>query len=193
MSSVVSCPACGAEYLASVRTCADCGVALGGGEAGEVGDDLLSYDLVDWTPAQRSVLAAGLESEGVAHRWDDGELLVGEAAGDLVEVLLDQIDHPDALDVDDNDDDGGAEVLSALYVAGDLLLGDPHRAAAAADLREATSAASRMAAPYGLDDATWAEVRRRAEALVAVLDGDAGDDERTAAARALRQVVLPLV
>ena len=193
MSSVAVCPSCGAHYLASVPTCADCGVALAGGVAGELGDDAVSYDLVDWTPEQKSELAAGLETAGVAHHWDGSELVVAEADADGVEVLIEEIDHPDALDVDESDDDGGAEVLSALYVASDVLLNDPYRSAAAADLREATSAAAELPAPYGLDGATWDAVRSRARALVEVLAGNASEEEVVGAARSLREAVLPLV
>lgn len=155
--------------------------------------DAVSYDLVDWTPEQRSELAAGLAAEGVYHEWDGGELVVDEAVADLVELLIEEIDNPDALDVDEGDDDGGAEVLSALYVASDVLAGDPHRATAASELRAATGAAANLAPPYGLDGTTWAEVRRRAEALVVLLEGDSGEAEVVAGARSLRELVLPLV
>ncbi len=50
-----------------------------------------------------------------------------------------------------------------------------------------------MPTPYGLDDAVWAEVLRRAEALAALVNEDSDDGDITAAARSLRQVVWPLV
>lgn len=192
------CPTCGAEYVATVATCADCDVALVGGVPLEPGGDVVAYDLADWAPPLRTELSTALAAEGVAHEWDGPELVVGEAWADLVEQMVDDMDHPDALEPEDDDDDGGAEVLSALYVASDLLLGDPHRAAAAADLATAAEAAAGMPAPYGLDGATWEEVRRRAGALAALLGeaeppGNTDEEQVVAAARSLRDAVRPLV
>ncbi len=176
-------------------------------------DDLVVYDLGDWTPEQRAALDRLLVGEGVTHEWDAGEaaassttpspesgptsawagqLVVPEASADLVEELIDELDHPDALEPDDGGDGGGGEVLSSLYVASDVLLSAPGHVAAAQELREAAAVASTMEAPYGLDDATWGTVRRRAETLAAVLA--TGEEEGVkAAAQALREVVRPLV
>lgn len=182
---------------------------------GDLADDVVVYDLSDWDPGQRSTLDRLLTGEGVAYHWDHdeapaswmtpdavsgptsppamaGQLLVGVAHADLVEELIDEVDHPDALDVDDADDDGGGEVLSDLYVASDVLLGAPGSVTAIEDAQVAAAAASSSTAPYGLDDATWAEVRRRAGTLAEALA--AGDEERVVpAARALREAVRPLV
>lgn len=193
------CPACAAEYVATTTTCADCDVALVGGEAFGPDDDVVAYDLTDWVPLLRAELSTALAAEGVAHQWEGAELVVASASADLVEQLVDEIDHPDALEAQEDDDDGGAELLSALYVASDLLLGDPHRAAAAAELQTAAAAAADMPAPYGLDGATWDEVRRRAVALALLVGdsagsgGDVDEEGVTAAARSLREAVRPLV
>jgi hypothetical protein len=195
-----TCPACAAEYVAKVTTCADCGVALAGDAAFGPDDDVVAYDLADWVPLLRAELSTALGAQGVGHQWEGTELVVPEASADLVEHLVDELDHPDALEVDDDaDDDGGAEVLSTLYVASDLLVGDPHRAAAAAELQAAAAAAVDMPAPYGLDGATWEEVRRRATALAGLLGdtvlpgGDVDEDAVVAAARSLREAVHHLV
>lgn len=179
------------------------GRSAGGGENDAVGWPVV-YDLSDWTSEQRAALDRLLAGEGLPHRWESaetpapasvaGQLLVGEAFADLAEELIDEMDHPDALEVDDADDEGGAEILSELYVASDVLLGAPANAAAGIDARRAATAAATAVAPYGLDDATWAEVRRRAAALAAALVDDVGDADRVmAAAGALREVVRPLV
>lgn len=176
-------------------------------------EDLVVYDLGDWTPAQRAALDRLLVAEDVDHEWDGdeatassrtpspesgpdntspGQLLVPEASADLVEELIDEIDHPDALAPDDHGDGGGGEVLSSLYVASDVLLGAPGHVAATEEAREAAAAAAVMDPPYGLDDTTWGAVRRRAEILADVLA--TGEDQRVReAARALREVVRPLV
>lgn len=204
--STAICPVCGAEYVASATICADCGVALEGGAAArgglggpraEPGHDEVVYDLVDWGPVERDELSMVMAAEGFAHRWEGGDLVVSQGAAGLVEELIDQLDHPDALEVDEGDDDGGAEVLSALYVASDVLMSDPHRGSARSELVDAAAAAAGVPLPYGLDRATWDEVRLRADALAALVANDAGDqvDEENvvAAARSLRQAVQPLV
>ena len=157
-------------------------------------DDEVVYDLGDWTFEQRAELERSLEDQRLAYRWHTGDqLLVPEVHADLVDEMVDDIDHPDALTVDDVDvDDRGAEILSDLYVASDVLLGAPGNPAAAARARAAAAAAALCEAPYGLDVGTWAGVRQRAGALVEELG--AGDEQRTvAAARALREAVRPLV
>lgn len=179
--------------------------------------DEVVYDLADWEPDQRSTLDGILTAEGVAYRWEGGQgasswlapgpvsgpasppqasdqLVVAERHAELVEELIDELDHPDALEVDDDDgDDGAADVLSTLYVASDVLVSAPGNAAAAHELDEASEAAARLALPYGLGAADWDELRRRAGALADRLRAGAADDEVIAAARALRAAAQPLV
>lgn len=153
----------------------------------------VGYELDDWEPEQRHQLSAALEAEGVPHRWEGAELVVAEDGAWLAEHLIDDIDHPDALPAEDDDDDVAADVLSSLYVAADVLLATPDHPVAGADLAASATKASTLPTPYGLDDAVWAEVRRRAEALAALVNEDSDDGDITAAARSLRQVVWPLV
>lgn len=181
----------------------------------EVELDEVVYDLADWDEIQRRTLEGLLIDEGVSYRWDpmaeparsDGvtsgpqgplllsaELVVGERDADLVEELIDAIDHPDALEAEDDDgDDEGAEVLSALYVAADVLCGAPGHAQGAEELLDATRAAGEVDPPYGLDQATWTELGRLAQHLAGRLREGADDQVVADAARALRQAVHPLV
>lgn len=156
------------------------------------GDEVV-YELDDWEPEQRHQLSAALEAEGVPHRWEGADLMVAEDGAWLADHLIDDIDHPDALPAEDDDDDVAADVLSSLYVAADVLLAAPDHPAAGADLAASATRASTLPTPYGLDDAVWAEVRRRAEALAALVNEDSDGGDITAAARSLRQVVWPLV
>src|SRR5829696_6063939 len=90
-SGTVLCPRCGAEYVASVTTCADCGARLrprGEPPVGAEDEDEVAYDLGDWTADQREALRAALEGEGVAARFEDDELVVAEADADLAEELI---------------------------------------------------------------------------------------------------------
>lgn len=183
-----------------------------GDDAGEI-----VYDLSDWVPEQRATLEGMLVSEGVAYRWEGGQaasswmapgpvsgpsspahasdqLVVADRSSELVEELIDELDHPDALDVvDDDGDDGAPEVLSSLYVASDVLVSAPGNLAAASELAEALEAAEALALPYGLDPRAWEELRRRAGALAERLGAGADEGEVIDAARALRSAVHPLV
>ncbi|MDP9020885.1 MAG: hypothetical protein M3N25_08815 [Actinomycetota bacterium] len=155
--------------------------------------DEVGYELDDWGTEQRRTLSAALEDEGLAHRWEGAELVVAEGDADLAEQLIDEIDHPDALAAEDDGDDVAADVLSSLYVAADVLLTAPDNPAAAADLVQTAARTSTVPTPYGLDEAVWAEVRRRADELAVLVREGSDDGEVAAAARSLRQAVWPLV
>ena len=156
-------------------------------------DDEVGYELDDWEPEQRHQLSALLDGEEVPHRWEGCELVVAAGDADLAEHLIDDIDHPDALAAEEDDDDVAADVLSALYVAADVLLAAPDNPGAGAELAATAARASTLPTPYGVDEAVWAEVRRRADALAVLVNDDSDAGEVTAAARSLRQAVWPLV
>jgi len=196
--SLRSCPSCGESYIATATVCADCGVPLtAAGEATAVrlepGDDDVGYDLDDWDADQRGELVAHLLAERTPHRWEEGGLIVRERDADWVEQLIDDIDHPDALEPEDDDDDGAAALLSALYVAADVLAGDDGHPGAIVELCEAEAAAQEAAAPYGVAPALWDDIRAKATALAELLDAGAEEEPVRAAARALRDAVRPLV
>jgi hypothetical protein len=189
--NLVSCPRCGAQYLATATTCVDCGARLraGGDDADEV-----AYDLADWTVAQREELVAALAAEGVVARLEDGELVVPEDAADLAEELIEEVDAPDALASEDDDgDDEAARVLSSLYVTSDVLVHDPDSSHAVVELLESVEEAGSLSLPYGLDGDQWSALLRTADELADLLGADAEDEEVAAAARRLREAVRPLV
>ena len=188
---LVSCPRCGAQYLATATTCADCGARLRA--EGEGGDEV-GYDLSDWSAEQREELVAALTAEGVAARLEDMELVVAEADADVAEELIEEVDAPDALAAEDDDgDDAAASVLSSLYVTSDVLVHDPDSSAAVVELLESVEAAGSLPLPYGLDGEQWSELLRTADELADLLGADADDTEVAAAARRLREAVRPLV
>ena len=197
--SVVACPSCGETYVSSAQVCADCGVPLADPADAtpalhlEPGDDEVGYDLDDWEPDARGELVAALTAQQIPHRWEEGELVVRDRDADAVEPVIDEIDNPDALDAEEDDDDAAAELLSALYVAADVLAGDHGNPGAVIELCEAEAEAQEMDAPYGVAPATWDEVRRRAAEVAALLDDNTDEDAIRAAARELRDLVRPLV
>jgi hypothetical protein len=214
--STATCPSCGETYLATVRACADCGAALvpedalapvegpagdpdgsGGEEAAPPtwpeGDEEVGYELDDWGPQDRRALTAALVAERVPHEWRDDEVVVPERFADVAEELIDAIDHPDALDVEDADDDGGAELLGSLYVASDVLSGDPGASGAVVDLLELAPAVAGRPAPYGVHAELWRAVGDRVAELAALLEADADDDEVAPVAVALRGLLRDLV
>jgi len=191
--AVVTCTGCGAQFLDTARVCPDCNRPLGGGPL-EEGDDQVGYDLEDWSPDQKGELIEALASNGIAHRWEESELVVTEADADAVEQLIDDIDHPDALEAEeDPGDDAAANLLSTLYVAADVLSGDADNPAAVLDLLDAEEDAAGIAAPYGVEKPTWDAILDATGHVAALLDAKAGEDDVTKAAKALRDLLHPLV
>lgn len=196
---VVACPSCGETYLDTVRVCADCEVPLADPSQAaprlEPGDDDVGYDLEDWEVEQRGELVARLTAADVPHRWEEGELVIRDQDADWVEQVIDDIDHPDALEPDDaaDDDDGAAALLSSLYVSADVLAGDHVNPAAIVELCDAEALAREVAAPYGVVPAAWHDIVVKATQLAELLDAGAEEPEVRDAARALRDLVRPLV
>ena len=189
--NLVTCPRCGAQYLATATTCADCGARLRA--EGDEGEEV-AYDLADWSAGQREELVASLAAEGVVARLEDTELVVAEADADLAEELIEEVDAPDALAAEDDDgDDGAARVLSSLYVTSDVLVHDPDSSAAVVELLESVEAAGSLPLPYGFDGEQWSALLRTADELADLLGEDADEEAVATAARRLREAVRPLV
>jgi hypothetical protein len=192
MADLVTCSGCGAQYLASVVACADCGTIFATGLDLEPTDDEVGYDLSDWSADERAQLAAALVTERIACRWEDDEVVVRPQDADHVEGLIDEIDGLEALSEED-DADAGGELLATLYVASDVLQHDPEANEAIVDLLDAAEQAADLGAPYGLDGDVWKDVQLRTDTLADLLGTEADGDEVMAAARALREAVRPLV
>lgn len=194
-----ACPVCGDRYVATATTCADCAVALvdvlddeddgGDGEG-------IAYDLADWDDDQRRGLEAALDAAGIEWEWDGDELVVDLAAEARVEALIEAVDFPDALAVQDDEGDDGAaadpELLSRLFVAADRLRGNPEHPGAVDEVLE-VARADPPGPPWGVDARTWAGVLERLGAVAAALEARAEDDVVRAAADALRGALRPLV
>jgi hypothetical protein len=175
--------------------------AAGGVETGEGGDGELAYELDEWSEDDRAELTRRLDAGSVPHRWEDDTTLV-VAGGDeeLVETFLDEIEAPDALAVDEPDEDTDAadeasfEVLSSLYLAADRLKGDPLDPDGISDLSAAIEDADPDAPPYGIQPSLWRTAVDQANTIAdALSDDDVRTDEVVEHATALRTLLRPFV
>jgi hypothetical protein len=165
-------------------------VAAGGDEPEE---DEVGYELDDWMPEQQAQLVSMLAAEDIPHRWEGTEIVVPEPFADRAEELIDDIDHPDAIPAEPDEEDAGGELLGTLFVAADVLARDPAEPAGVRDLIDAAEAVDTVPVPYGLDVAVWDGVRRMTGELADLLGSDADEDAVVAAARSLRDALREMV
>jgi hypothetical protein len=194
------CPSCGAEYLDSVQSCADCLLPLQDGPPATVaaeGEDheILVYELNTWEPEQRSQLEVILTQEGIPYQWEDTDLLVPAAQEERVDELLDQVEFPEALPVDtaadeEGDDEAVYQVMSDLFVIADRMAeAKTVDLAVAGDFIEAAASAATTPAPFGVDERTWQQVQRLAGEISERLESEGDDDTVIAEAATLRNAL----
>lgn len=194
-----ACPVCGDRYVATATTCADCAVALvdvPDDDDGDDGGEGLAYDLADWDDEQRRGLEAALDAVAIPWEWDGDELVVDLEDEARVEALIEAVDFPDALAVEDGPEEPGdeadPELLSRLFVAADRLRGNPEHPGAVDEVLDAARQ-DPPGPPYGVDARTWAAVLEHLGALAGALEARADDDVVRSAADALRDSLRPLV
>lgn len=164
------------------------------------GDEVV-YELDEWTDDQRRTLAVRLDGAGVPYAWEGSSTLVVSAVDeDLVEEVLDELEYPDALEVEavsaeeEAAEEASAEQLSSLFVAADRLKGDPGDASGLADLVAATEAADENAPPYGFPPQVWKAAVAMARELTDLLAAEEDrSDEAEEKARELRDLLRPYV
>jgi hypothetical protein len=154
----------------------------------------LAYDIEDWSDEQQTLLMHALDEVAIAYEFDlDGALVVLEENEERVELILDKIEFPDALPVDDEeeaadgeDDAGGsdsvdgleaAEVMSDLFVASDRLQRNARDAEGVLTLVARADVARRLRLPYGFSTAVWSDIVGQAATVKELLEGDEADDE----------------
>lgn len=179
-------------------------------------DDVVVYELGDWTADQRGALETRLVAEGIEHGWEapggddvmqayEGgqpweagcDLVVGEADEERVDELLDEIEFPDELEAVDDDgelDEAVYSVMGDLYVAADRLKDDPTDLARAGAVFDAADAARTLeGVPFGVDPEVWRRVLELATSVTEALESEADDDEVAARSAALRDLLFRYV
>lgn len=159
------------------------------------------YDLADWETDRRTELDGRLESEGIAHAFDEtGDLVILAADEDRVDGIVDAIEFPDQLDADHGADAVGGldavEALGGLFVAADRLVHDPSDTEGTLAAVDTARALASMPTPFGFAPPVWTDLLDRAGELRTLLETDAEivDDEAVHdAATRLRSALRPYV
>jgi hypothetical protein len=158
----------------------------------------VSYDLSDWDDQRRGELAQALESASIEHAWDEhGELVVLDADEERVDAIIDALEYPDQLEVDDEDEIEAEEalaeegvdpqdVLSELFVAADRLMHDPLDHEGVLSLVDAARMAESLPLPYGFAPAVWNDLLLQVKRLRTSLEGEVDDESVIEQATALR-------
>jgi hypothetical protein len=162
------------------------------------GAEQVSYELSDWDDERRGELAQALESAGIDHAWDEnGELVVLDADEIRVDAIVDAIEYPDQLEVDDETELKAEEVLasegldpqdvlSELFVASDRLVHDPLDHEGVLSLVDAARMAESLPLPYGFAPAVWNDLLVQVKRLQSSLEGEVDDESVIEQATALR-------
>jgi hypothetical protein len=90
---------------------------------------------------------------------------------------------------DGSDDEQMYNAICDLFGAADRVAADPKNAARCLDLVDATKVVVDKAAPFGLRDDEWWEIRSRATAASESIEDDEGDEAVQEAAARLRDIL----
>ncbi|MHB1929981.1 MAG: hypothetical protein ACYCUG_11285 [Acidimicrobiales bacterium] len=146
------------------------------------------YELPEWLPEQRAQLSLLFEQEGIAHRWEKGDLVVPAATEAAVEALFDRVEGVPT----DEDDEARYRALEELFAAADRFVNDPNNKSRAAEVVRAVTEADGPT-PVGLDDAQWWTIRTRARTLADALEHGGNPEVAFGEATTLRDLLRALV
>ena len=149
----------------------------------------VSYDLGDWDNGRRAQLTETLTLASIEHAWDEhGELIVLEEDEQRVDAIVDALEFPNEIAVDDDDEIAAEEaladegldpqdVLSELFVSADRLMHDPLDHEGVLSLVDAAKMAETLPLPYGFAPAVWNDLVAQARGLRSSLEGGDADDD----------------
>ena len=130
-----------------------------------------------------------LTQASVEHAWDEhGELVVLEEDEERVDAIVDTIEFPDQIDINEDDELAAEEalaedgldpqdVLSELFVSADRLMHDPLDHEGVLSLVDAARLAETLPLPYGFAPAVWNDLVAQAQGLRSSLEGGDADDD----------------
>ena len=147
--------------------------------------DRLVYELYDWDDELLGRLTDALTESEIPHEYDEeGNLVVLADDEARVEAVLEAIEFPDALAVDDGEggDEGPSgleaqDALSDLFIAADRLHHHARDHEGVLGLVAATAAVERLPVPFGFAPQVWEDIVSRASALRDAVERDSLDDE----------------
>jgi len=166
----------------------------------ELTDDmeLTEFDLDEWEQLERTLVTDSLVAANIPHRWDGNVLLVPTDDEASVDAVLDEVESGDVIPViNDGGDEIPFESLNSFFLAGERLRKHPHDADGLERLLEALKIADPNRPPRGVELGVWRRSCELAETLadhlVEETDSEASEDEITAAAADLHDLLRPLI
>jgi hypothetical protein len=175
MSGIWYCRSCGYEVPKGGR-CHNCHQALVETDLtelteGEV-DDEVGYRLDDWSDDARGALIEALVADGIRHRFEGDELVIGADDEATVDAMMGGSDLGDETGSGAGNDEAAVAAVEALYDAAARLRVDPTDMHADGDLAEASAAVFAVERLYGVDPTIWAAIGRVTRRLLGALGAD---------------------
>jgi hypothetical protein len=160
---------------------------------------LTEFDLADWEPFERSLVADSLTGAGIAFRWENDILLVPTDDEAEVDDILDEVESGNIIPINDDEDVASDELpfdtLNNFFLAGERLRREPRDAVGLERLLDALQVANPDRPPRGVELGVWRRCCQLAEeladALVVGADGDL--DDARGVAHDLHDLMRPLI
>jgi hypothetical protein len=177
MSGIWYCRSCGYEVDKGGR-CHNCHQSLIETDLTELAegevDDEVGYRLDDWEDDGRGALIEALVDEGIRHRFEGDELVIGSDDEATVDAIVARVTGGSLDDEAEGgvDDEAAVAAVEALHDASARLRLDPTDMHADGDLAEAAAALFAVDRLYGVDPGTWAAVGRVTRRLLGALGAD---------------------
>lgn len=160
-------------------------------------DPATSFDLDEWSVADRNALSEALITAQIPHRWSGTTVLVIATEEQTVDELLDQIEAGEL--VIDEGDEAPEGALSTIFVAADKLAKDPLDGDARNTLIDLAGQIDSVRPPFGVAVRAWSNVVKSVNQIVELVVTDSenprgiDESEMIGLAQDLRSLVRPLV